>query len=91
MAKNWADLSLARFDVDQSLLPPAVDTKCTNEIAELGSRYHEVLIGQPEKWVRQTSMYPSNLLSTKGEQQPICCYFSRASKKNYIGRAPSMA
>ena len=81
MAKNWADLSLARFDVDQSLLPPAVDTKCTNEIAELGSHYHEVLIGQPEKWVRQTPMYPSNLLSTKGEQQPIAVIFRGQVKR----------
>ena len=46
--KKWGRFkSCQRFNVDQSPLSFAVDTKSTHESVEPGSRYHKVWIAQP--------------------------------------------
>ena len=60
-----------RFNVDQSPLPFALNSKRTYELVKRGDKYHRVDI-TTRKRAGKAPMYPSNLLHTA----QTCHYFS---------------
>ena len=64
-----------RFNVDQSPLPFAVDTKRTYEIVEPGSRYHKVWIAQPGSGLDKRQCTLQVCFRPNGEQPRIAVIF----------------
>ena len=67
--KGWGRVKpCQRFNVEQSPLPFAVETKCTYEIAEPGSHYHKVWIVQPGSGLDKLQCTSQISFRSSGEQ-----------------------